>query len=176
MKAIWPRKNMPMKKWFYRVIQSCKELILHSGPKLDLDLTLLPNNRNWVTASKNWKAWFSNLPHLGSRCEGCLPYCFPVGHIHLCMHNSCHEDLKNSFDLLKQLWLFPFIAIIMTFIGRPVPPSSSSSQTTCTAAFSSRSQQATRTLRIDYISKSIINKTFFRSKQAALVYIQANLK
>ena len=143
------------------MIQSCKKLIPHSGPKPDLDLTL-PHSRNCVTASKDWKAWFSNLPHLGSRCEGCLPYCFPVGHIHLCMHSCYYEDLENLFELLKELWLFPFIVIIMTFIGRPVPPSSSSSQTTCTAAFSSRSQQATRTLRIDYISKSIISKTFFQ--------------
>ena len=51
--------------------------------------------------------------------------------------NFCH-----SFLLL----VMPLVMWTRTFTGSPLPPSSSSSQTTWTAAFSSRSQQATRTL------------------------------
>ena len=62
------------------------------------------NEKKKIYNKKTKNAWSTNLPHLGSRCEGCLPYSFPIGHIHLQNH-IINFNQNDDYPLIQWFWL-----------------------------------------------------------------------
>ena len=73
--------------------------------------------------------------------------CFKLNYrqVHLKYHSDVTKDCNAEFFAVTTVQLNFDHLQWLTLIGSPLPPCSSTSQTTWTAAFSSKSQQATRT-------------------------------